>query len=440
MMGEQITDFTGKSKFLRILWCDNANLIRSKALRLNNNEYLKAVVGISRAQQAVPVVYDGVAPDSDLDPVGEIYLKADSSTIKILPYSPGNAMAIGDMYLNGVPWDHCPRNYLKKMINLASNIGLEIKASFENEFYLLNMDEPLECPENTAFASTNSMNLNNEVIMEIVNSLEAQDLTVEQYYPESGPGQQEITVKYDDALQAADNQVIFRETVRGVASNHGMMASFLPKPFPDHAGSGCHIHMSLWVDGENILHDPQEKWEISKQANHFITGIVDHINSLMAITTPISNSYRRILPSSWAGKYKCWGLDNREASVRVVREPNGTIKHFEIKTSDATANPYLALGSIIRAGIDGIDKDIELPEPVQSDPANMDEKERLKHDIKELPSNPKDSIKYLENDQVLTDSLGKGLSKAFIAVKREEWRILKDMDMEKEVDLLINKY
>lgn len=439
-MGEVLDDCRAKSKFLRILWCDNANLIRSKALRLGDETISEAKVGISRAQQAVPVTYDGVVPNSSLDPVGEVYLIADCSTIKILPYAPGNAMAIGDMYLNGSEWECCPRNYLKKMIASAGKMDLNIRASFENEFYLLNKENPLDCKENTAFASTNSMNLNNEIIMEIVDALESQDLSVEQYYPESGPCQQEITVKYDDALQAADNQIIFRETVHGIASAYGMIGSFLPKIFPEHAGSGCHIHLSLWKDDKNIVHDPEEIWEISKMANHFIAGVLEHINSLMAITTPISNSYRRILPSSWAGKYKCWGLDNREACIRVVKEYDGTIKHFEIKTSDATANPYLALGAIIRAGIDGIVRKMELPEPVQSDPADMSDKERINHKIIDLPSNPLEAIESLENDNVLIDSLGKGLSNEFIAVKKEEWRILKGMDMDEEVDLLINKY
>ena len=433
----QFSDYTKKAKFLRILWCDNGNVIRSKALRLkeDQNDY----VGISRAQQAVPVTYDGVVPDSTLDTVGEVYLKADVSTLHYLPYAPGNVMAIGDMYFNDSPWDHCPRNYLRKMIKLADDHDLTVKAAFENEFYLLNNgSESARCDEKTPFASTSSMNINNQVIMEIVDSLESQDVIVEQYYPESGPCQQEITIEYADALRSCDNQIIFRETVRGVALQNNLSASFLPKIFPDQAGSGCHIHLSLWNDNMNILHDPQQKWGISKQANHFIAGILEHISSLMAITTPISNSYKRILPHAWAGKFKCWGLDNREASIRVIKEPDGRIKHFEIKTSDATANPYIALGAIIKAGIDGIDKETELPEPVQLDPANMTDNERIKSKITDLPSDPEEAIEYLENDEILID-LGIGLS-TFIAVKKEEWRILKDLSMEDEVNLLSRKY
>jgi glutamine synthetase len=437
---DDFVDTEDEAKFLRILWCDNGNMIRSKALRLKKNQ-TEQYVGISQAQQAVPVTYDGVVPGSTLDPVGEVYLYADQSTIHKVPYAQGNIMAIGDMYVNGSPWEYCPRNYLKKMIGLADERGLSVKSAFENEFYLLN-GGPFQsgCVEETPFASTSSMNLNNDVVMEIVDSLESQEVFVEQYYPESGPCQQEITVEYTDALQSCDNQIIFRETVRGVALKNNRIASFLPKIFQNYAGNGCHIHLSLWNNHKNVTHDPEERWGISKQANHFIAGILEHINSIMAITTPISNSYKRIIPKAWAGKFKCWGLDNREASIRVIREPDGNIKHFEFKTSDATANPYLALGAIIRAGIDGVDKELELPEPVQLDPSNMNEAERIKNNITDLPSSPAEAIEALENDDVLIDSLGDGLSKAFIAVKKEEWRMLKVMDMEKEVNLLLNRY
>ena len=232
------------------------------------------------------------------------------------------------------------------------------------------------------------MDLNHEIIMDIVDSIEAQGMVVEQYYPESGQGQHELTISYADALMAADNQVAFRETVRAVALKHGILSSFLPKIFPEQPGSGCHIHMSLWREGENITHDKNGMWELSKEARHFVAGVLNHLPALMAITTPTSNSYRRIQPHSWTGKYRCWGLDNREASIRVIREPEGVIKHFELKTSDATANPYLALGAIIMAGIDGLEKKLKLPEPVQLDPANLEDSERSELGIDDLPSNP----------------------------------------------------
>jgi len=434
------TIFSKDDKFLRIVWCDNANIIRSKALRVNSNTNSEFIIGISRAQQAIPVTHDGVVPDSPLDPIGEVYLKADTSTITRLPYSPGHLRAMGDMFYNGSPWEYCPRGFLKSMVEIVGNMGLEIKASFENEFYLLNENEFLESRDKTPFASTLSMDLNHEIIMDIVDSIEAQGMVVEQYYPESGQGQHELTISYADALMAADNQVAFRETVRAVALKHGILSSFLPKIFPEQPGSGCHIHMSLWREGENITHDKNGLWELSKEARHFMAGVLNHLPALMAITTPTSNSYRRIQPHSWTGKYRCWGLDNREASIRVIREPEGEIKHFELKTSDATANPYLALGAMIKAGIDGLEKKLKLPEPVQLDPANLEDSERSELGIDDLPSNPGQAVEKLENNEVLINAIGKALSMTYIAVKKEEWKIHKEMSMAQEVELLIDKY
>ena len=435
-----LKEFSSDIKFLRIVWCDNANIIRSKSLRLNSKANSTFYVGISQAQQAVPVIYDGVVPDSLLGPVGEVYLKADNSTITQLPYAPGQLRAMGDMYFNNEPWEYCTRGYLKRMVDHAGKYGLTIKASFENEFYLLKNSDNLESVDSTPFASILSMDVNYDVIMDMVDSLEAQGMVVEQYYPEAGPGQHEITIRYDDILKVADNQIMFRETVHAVALKHDLKASFLPKIFPDSSGSGCHLHMSLWKNGENITHDPSGKWKLSEEASYFIAGVLHHLPSLMAITTPISNSYRRIKPHSWSGKYNCWGLDNREASIRVVSEPDSSVKHFELKTSDASANPYLALGAVIMAGIDGLDNKFKLPNPVQFDPGDIGEVKRDDLDIGELPSCPVDALENLENNITIMNSLGKGLSAAYLAVKREEWRILKDLNMDDEVSCLINKY
>jgi glutamine synthetase len=160
----------------------------------------------------------------------------------------------------------------------------------------------------------------------------------------------------------------------------------------------------------------------------------------MAITTPTSNSYRRIQPHSWTGKYRCWGLGNRETCIRVVRESDGVVKHFEIKTSDATANPYLALGAIIRAGLDGVERKLKLPDPVQVDPGNLNDDERADLGIDDLPPSPDVAIRMLEDNKVLADAMGHGLFTAYVAVKKEEWRFLKDLSMVDEVNMLLRKY
>ncbi|MBI5460434.1 glutamine synthetase family protein [Methanobacterium sp.] len=448
-----------KTGFIRVSWCDNANIIRAKAVCVNSVKDDEISVGISRGQQGVPVMYDGVVAGCGLDPVGEITLKGDMSTLTPIPYAPGHARVMGDMFHEGKVWGNCPRGFLKKMIATLQEEGLEVKAAFENEFYLLKHDDKrkrdnkngknnknnnnnvsIEPSEFTPFASTHSMNLNHHIISEIIEALIAQNITVQQYYPESGPGQHEITVQYSDALNAADNQIIFRETVKAIAPKHGLRASFLPKIFPDTAGNGCHLHLSLWQNNENILHDPKAKYDLSEAGEQFIAGILHHLPALMAITTPIPRSYRRIRPQMWSGAFQVWGFNNREAAIRVIKEEDGTIRHLELKTVDASSNPYLALGGVLAAGLDGIRKKMTLPQPVQRDPGTLSVVEIDNLGVKLLPSNMRDALDKLEKNGVILNAMGVDLWKSYLAVKKAEYEALQKLPSGNEVGLLLEKY
>jgi glutamine synthetase len=386
-------------------------------------------------------MFDGIVPESGLSPVGEIQLTADMSSFVNIPYSKGHGRTMGDMMKNGVPWDYCPRGFLKKMIQEALKMEIEIKGSFENEFYLLkNVDNTFEPADNSPFASTYAMDKNLLVIHEIVEALENQGMEIQQYYPEAGPGQQEITIKYTNALKASDNQIAFRETVRAIADKHGFIASFLPKIFREKPGNGCHLHLSLWNGERNILGDFGNEYGISSVGSQFITGILHHLPALMAITTPIPNSYRRIKPNFWSGAFKCWGIDNREAAIRGVSETDGMMKHFELKTLDASSNPYLAFGAVIAAGLHGIKEKMVLEEPFQENPGILTEKELRNHRINPLPSKLEKAIIELEKDNMLLDAMGKNLSKAYIAVKKAELDALEHLTLEEEVKLLVEKY
>ncbi len=430
-------------RFVRILWCDNANVIRGKAVHRGTlSDYLKQGVGISAAQQAVPVMYDAPAPGSGLGPVGEVRLVPDWNTFTPLPYARGHARVIGDMVKEGNPWNFCPRNFLKTMIADAKSEGLEVIAAFENEFYLLRQTPDGIVPaDETVFASTLSMDLHQGVIDEIAEALVDQGMLVEQYYPESGPGQQEISILYTNALAAADQQIAFRETVRAIALQHNLTASFLPKIFADKAGSGCHLHLSLWHDGQNLIPNLETEGELSEIARRFIAGILHHLPALMALTTPSTNSYRRIRPYSWSGAFRCWGIDNREAAVRVPSNPEEiSPTHFEVKTVDASANPYLALGAVIAAGLDGVRHCLELGEPVAVDPGTIAESDRSVLGIDLLPTNLGESIEQLRADQVLLNALGSELAQAYLAVRKAEWEAMKDFELEAEVKLLLERY
>ncbi len=405
------------------------------------SSYFDHGVGIAAGQQGIPVMYDAVIPDTGLSPVGEVRLVPDWSTLKLLPYAPGHACVMGNMVLKKEPWVICPRNFLIKTIAAAQEQGLSVKAAFENEFYLLRpTTKGLEPRDDTVFASTQAMEIHREVIDEIAAALIAQGIPVEQYYPESGPGQQEISVRYTDALSAADWQIAFRDTVRAIAHQHDLEASFLPKIFANAAGSGCHIHLSLWQGDQNILPEQQGVCGLSQTAREFIAGILHHLPSLMALTTPSVNSYRRLLPHCWSGAFRCWGLDNREAAVRVPSNPSGCPTHFELKTVDASANPYLALGAVIAAGLDGVQRSLSAPNPVTVDPGSLSPEELSSQGIERLPSNLGETIAHLQKNDVLLQALNPKLSQAFLAVRQAEWSAMKDWDLEQEVKTLWGRY
>lgn len=441
-MDFQSTLETQNIRFVRLLWCDNANVIRAKAFHVGFlEEHQQQGIGISVAQQAVPVMYDAVATGSGLGPVGEAWLVPDWSTLQVLPYAPGHARVISDIIQDGQPWSLCPRGFLKRMLAQAEAEGLQIMAAFENEFYLLRVEEDGLTPaDETVFAATLGMDLNSAVINAIADALLQQGIPVERYYPESGPGQQEISVRYSEALQAADRQIAFRETVRGVALHHNLRASFLPKLFADQAGNGCHLHLSLWREGQNLIPDPQGQG-LSAIARQFVAGVLDHLPALMAITTPSPNSYRRLQPHCWSGAFCCWGMDNREAAIRIPSNPlPPSPTHIELKTSDASANPYLALGAVIAAGLDGIRRQLELGQPVAGDPGGLSESERHRYRINRLPETLLEAIDHLSQDGVLLAALGADLAQAFLAVRKAEWEAMQNMTLEAEVKLLVERY
>ena len=428
-------------QFVRVLWCDNANVIRGKAIHIEAlPRHLKYGVSLSAAQQAIPVMYDAVAPGSGLGPVGEVWLIPDWSTLTVLPYAPSHARVLGDMVKDGEPWPWCCRQFLKRMIQAAAALGVEVMAAFEPEFYLLQVEKDAIAPaDETVFAASLSMDIHRPVIDAIAEALVAQNIPVEKYYPESGPGQQEITVRYTHALQAADQHIVFRETVRAIARRHGLRASFAAKIFERYAGSGCHLHLSLWREGQNQISDGQGG--ISLIARSFIAGILAHLPALMAITTPSCNSYRRIRPHCWSGAFRAWGWDNREAAVRVPTNPEWpSPTQIELKTVDGSANPYLALGGVIAAGLEGIRRRLNLAEPVAVDPGLLTDKQRAAQGIIPLPMDLQTALEHLRQDSALLEALGEPLAKTYLAVRQAEWEGMHSLNLTEEVKLLLERY
>jgi glutamine synthetase len=273
--------------------------------------------------------------------------------------------------------------------------------------------------------SVTGFHQNHDYVMETVRALNAQGLQVEHYYPELGHGQQEIPIRYAGALRAADNHVLYRETVRGVAIRRGQWASLAPKPIPDQAGNGAHLHVSLTStdDGMPVFADAADSCGLSPAGYHFIGGLLAHLPALLALTCASVNSYRRLQPRFWSSAYTVYGMDNREAAVRIcspLRGDAASSVNLELKPSDSSANPYLALGSVIHAGLDGIRRRLDPGAAVNVDPATMTQAQREAAGARRLPVTLTEALDALAADQLLTHALWPLRLSAYLAVKRAE--------------------
>ena len=434
-------------QLVRFLYCGNDSVIRGKACHTRFlPSYLRSGVGLTVAMQSFNML-DQLVPEGSFGPVGEIRLVPDLGSFAVLPYAPKTARVLCDMVTTeGEPWAVCPRDFLKRMIERARRIGLTLKATFENEFTLARYENGQHVPlDRSPCFSTIGMDSAAPVIMEMIEALVSQGVYPEQYYAELGPGQQELPVRFADAMRAADNQITMRETARGVASKHGLLASFAPKPFPDQAGNGSHVHWSLWrtKDGKNHFHDDDGRYGLSEAGFAFIGGVLAHLPALVALTAPSVNSYRRLQPRFWSSAYTAWGPDNREAAVRVPSKRRGIemeSTNLELKPCDPSNNPYLALGGLLAAGLDGMERKLDPGDPTLVDPDSLSEAERARRKIFRLPSSLGEALAALERDEVLCAALGESLAKEYLAVKRSEVRGFEGKDVAFEIEQHFYKY
>jgi glutamine synthetase len=429
------------AEFVRVVWCDNASIIRAKAFHVAIlAEHEKRGVGMSVARQGVSATQDHLVSNSGLSPVGEIWMVPDWDTLTCVPFAENHAQVMVDMFESGSASPLCPRGFLRRMIESAeSSAGITIKAAFENEFTVLSADGAPAPAYESLYGSARSMNHNAALLRGITEALAAQAIQVERFHAESAPGQFEVITRYGDALSAADHQVMFRETVAAVVDAAGQKCTFLPALREDGPGNGCHLHFSLWSDGRNITGN-EDSSELSEQAESFVAGVLEHLPALMALTTPSPNSYRRIRPGAWSGAFQVWGYNNREAALRVPTEPIGPTTNVELKTVDATSNPYLALGAVIACGLDGVERALRLPPPTQVPPASLDAIQQRASGIKRLPNKLDISLRALAEDSVILNALGEPLARALIAIRRAEMNDLKDKTLSAEVDLLLERY
>ena len=413
-------------RLVRFLWCGNDGTIRAKSSARHGLEgRLEAGIGLTVAMQAMNGL-DQLQPVPGMGPVGEVRLVPDLETFRVLPYAPRTGAVLTDhVQLDGTPAPVCQRTFLKQMESRLAERGLMLRATFENEFSLATEVDGAYVPIDSALCfSTIAATAAQDYVDELVSALEAQRIPLEQYYAELGHGQQEISTGHSPALRAADEQLLVRETIRGVAASQGLIASLAPKPWPENAGNGDHVHFSLWDGDRNRFFDASHPDGLSAETLSFIAGVLEHLPGLCGLTAPSFNSYHRIVPHYWAGAFTCWGHDNREAPLRVPSVFWGMEEastNVELKACDASCNPYLALGGLLAAGLDGLERGLEPPEPVDVDPATIPDAERARRGIVRLPTTQAEALDALAADDLLMSALGPTLADAYLAVRRSEW-------------------
>ncbi|MFL5935112.1 MAG: glutamine synthetase family protein [Gaiellaceae bacterium] len=434
-------------RLVRFLWCGNDGTVRAKAsARRGLEDRIRTGIGLTVAMQAMNGL-DQLQPVEGMGPVGEIRLVPDPATFRVIPYAPHlGAMLVDHVRLDGEPAPVCQRSFLKRMEARLAERGARLEVAFENEFSLATVVEGRFVPIDSGLCfSTISATAAQDYVDELAEALDEQGIGLEQYYSELGHGQHEISTPHAPALRAADEQLLVRETIRGVAARHGLVASLAPKPWPENAGNGCHIHFSVWdaKGSRNRFHDAGAVDGLSGEARSFVAGVLEHLPALCGLTAPSFNSYRRMVPRYWAGAFVCWGHDNREAPVRVPSlfwgmEEAST--NLELKAADASSNPWLAVGGLIAAGLDGLERGLEPPEPVEVDPATMAEQERERLGIATMPATQAEALDALAADEVLMDALGPVLAESYLAVRRSEWAAFSEGDEAFEQQGHFSKY
>lgn len=426
---------------IRFLYADHGGIIRGKATSVPLlAQRLHTGIGHTVAMMAMSML-DTLPPVEGMGPVGEVRIMADPRTFVTLPYAPGaGAMTADLLRLDGEPWEACSRTFLKQAVAELAAGGYALLAAFEPEFTLGHreradgnaLDRLVPIDDSLCYSST-GFHLAHDYAIELAQALAAQGLQVEHYYPELGHGQQEMSIRPAPALRAADNHVLYRETVRGVAFRRGLWATLAPKPIPGQAGNGSHLHASLWDLAEdasdpgqpgtrNLLASPTDRYGLAETGYYFIGGLLAHLPALTALTCGSVNSYRRLSPQTWSSAYTAYGMDNREAAIRIcspMRGNPGSV-NLELKPSDSSANPYLALGAYIHAGLDGIRNKIDPGEAVNTDPATLTDAERLRLRAHRLPESLTSALGALEADELLMEALGPLRRRAYLTVKRAE--------------------
>ncbi|HEX3158912.1 MAG TPA: type I glutamate--ammonia ligase [Gemmatimonadaceae bacterium] len=425
-------------RFLRLQFTDILGV--NKNVEVPASQFQKALAG--------DIIFDGSSIEGFVRvEESDMLLAPDLSTFQIIPWSEAGsrvARLICDINRpDGTPFSGDPRQVLKRQIARAAEQGFVMAAGMEAEFFLFRRGpdgEPTTATHDVGgYFDLAPVDMGEEARRAIIDVLERMGFEVEAAHHEVAHGQHEIGFRYADALRTADNIATFRFVVRHVARQFGMHASFMPKPIFGQNGSGMHTHQSLFRGGENAFWDESAQWQLSKVALHYIGGLLRHARGFCAVTNPLVNSYKRLVPGFEAPVNVAWSMRNRSPLVRVP-ERRGPGTRVELRMPDPSANPYLALAVQLAAGLDGVETEADWREPVNENIREMSYRERRRLRIDDLPHNLAEACDELEKNRVIQDALGEHVTEHFLAAKRQEWQEYITQVTQWELDNYLAKY
>ncbi|MGI8672480.1 MAG: type I glutamate--ammonia ligase [Luteitalea sp.] len=406
-------------KFLRLQFTDILGVIKN--VEVPDRQFAAALDG--------QVMFDGSSIEGFVRiEESDMYLTPDLSTFRIFPWVDPSGEKVARLICDisnpdGTPFTGCPRQTLKRAIGEAARRGFSMDVGPEAEFFLFQTrdEEPTtETHDAAGYFDLTPVDQGEDVRRQIVLMLERMGFEVEAAHHEVAGGQHEIDFRYDDVLRAADNVSTFRFVVKNVARRNGVYATFMPKPVFGVNGSGMHTHQSLLRDGRNAFVDADGPFELSRTCMNYIGGLLQHAASFCAITNPLVNSYKRLVPGFEAPTHVAWSERNRSPLIRIPA-PRGEATRIELRMPDPSCNPYLAFAVMLRAGLDGLDNDLDPGAPVSKNIYKMSQRERRSLRIDELPMNLSDALDLLERSALMRDTLGDHIFEHFIEAKRREW-------------------
>jgi len=425
-------------RFLRLQFTDILGI--NKNVEIPTSQFEKALAG--------DIMFDGSSIEGFVRiEESDMLLSPDLGTFQIFPWGEESnrvARVICDINMtDGSPFPGDPRGVLRRILGRADKLGYTMNAGMEAEFFMFKPgadDAPSTVTHDVgSYFDLAPADLGEDARRAIVGVLEQMGFEVEAAHHEVAFGQHEIDFRYADALRTADNIATFRFVVKYVAQKFGLVASFMPKPIFGQNGSGMHTHQSLFKGKDNAFWDEKAEWQLSKTALHYIGGLLQHARGYTAITNPLVNSYKRLVPGFEAPVNVAWSMKNRSPMIRIP-DRRGTGTRIELRIPDPAANPYLALAVQLAAGLDGISTRADAREPVNTNIWEMSHREKRRLRIDDLPKNLEEACDELEKDDVITEALGEHVTQHFLAAKRMEWQEYISQVSQWELDNYLAKY